>query len=289
MDEAADSDETGAGGGLMSTRRLLLATDGSLPSVAATLRAIDLVRETGAELHVVHVATPESDLQVEFGEASLDSLEAHAVDGLEAARYLARQAGVVVQAHEPHGPVVESIFQTARRIGADTVIVGETGPRPFGRTGVGSVAKAIQARCSDREVILVPGRAVDVVPIVREILAADPAALPGAASLDPDVDWAAVVCEPSFRKLMSAKTRFLVPVSVLALAFYLAITVLAGFARGFMSQSVVGAFSVGYFLIVVLYVMTWVIAVVYVRVANRSFDPKAEDAIAGLAKWKERQ
>ncbi|MDP9429743.1 MAG: DUF485 domain-containing protein [Actinomycetota bacterium] len=285
MDEALGQSDTNDGSPPRSSGRVLLATDGSLPSVAATLRAIELGRERGAELHAVHAITPESDLQVEFGEASLAALDVQPVDGLEAARYLSSRAGVPAQLHRVRGPVVESILETARRIGAETIVMGETAlPRAPRRTGIGTVAEMVQMDRSEKEVIVVPGRAADVVPVLKEIFASDPDALPGAASLDPDVDWAAVVREPSFRELMSAKTRFIVSVTVSALTFYLGVNVLAGFAPGFMSQRVVGALNVGYVLILALYVMTWAIALIYVRVANRTFDSKAADAIASLEK-----
>lgn len=286
MDEAREDLDATGGSAPLSPGRVLLATDGSLPSVAATLRAIELGRQRGAELHAVHVTTPESDLQVEFGEASLAALEAHPVDGLEAARYLSSQAGVPVQLHRLGGPVAESILEAARRIGADTIVIGETGPpRAAGDTGVDSVVRTVQARSSEKEeVIVVPGRAADVIPLVKEILAADPNAVPGAASVDPDVDWAAVVREAPFRELLSVKRRFIVSVTAVALTFYLGVNVLAGFAPGFMSQRAVGAFNVGYVLIFALYVMTWAIALIYVRVANRTFDAKAADAIASLEK-----
>jgi uncharacterized membrane protein (DUF485 family) len=144
----------------------------------------------------------------------------------------------------------------------------------------------VQERCPDREVIVVPGRAEDVVPVLREMFAGSAEALPASASTDPDVNWAAVVREPSFHELVSVKARFLVPVTVVALAFYLGVNILAGFARGIMSESAVGALNVGYVLIIVLYVMTWVIALVYVRVANRTFDTKAAEAAAALEKWR---
>jgi uncharacterized membrane protein (DUF485 family)/nucleotide-binding universal stress UspA family protein len=282
--KAAETRGTGAAGSSASPGgAVLLATDGSLASVAATLRATDLVRETGADLHVIHVTTPESDLQVEFGEAGLESLEAHPVDGIAAARYLTTSAGVSAHFHELRGPVVESILEAARRVDAATIVMGETGPQPFGGTGVGSVAAAIGGRCSNRQVIIVPGNAAEVIPVVKEMLAADAPAVPGAASVDPDVDWTAMVDQPSFRELMAMKARFVVPVTVFALAFYLTVNALAGFARDFMSQSVIGALSVGYLLIIALYVMSWVIAVLYVRIANDKFDSKAADAIAGVA------
>lgn len=287
MEETAGGTGTQDPGIGASTRTVLLATDGSLASVAATLRAIDIARTSGADLHVVHVTTAESGLQVEFGESGVESLEAHPVDGMEAARYLADHASVPTHMHELRGPVVETILEAARRVDAETIVMGETGPRAFAQSGPGSVAAAVRDRCPNREVMIVAGHASEVVPVIREIFAADSAALPGAASADPDVDWSAMVREPAFRQLLAMKWRFIVPVIAVSLAAYLVVNLLAGYARGFMSQSVSGAFSVGYVLIVGLYVMTWAISVAYVRVANGRFDSKAAEAVADLERWKQ--
>lgn len=40
-----------------------------------------------------------------------------------------------------------------------------------------------------------------------------------------------------------------------------------------------GALSLGYVLIFAVYLMAWTIAVVYVRVVNRRFDPMADEAV----------
>jgi uncharacterized membrane protein (DUF485 family) len=106
--------------------------------------------------------------------------------------------------------------------------------------------------------------------------------VPGSASADPNIDWAEAARQPSFRELVSTKVRFLVPLVIFYLVFYLAVTVLAGFAPGFMSQRAVGPINVGYLLILATYVMAWIVALVYVRIANRSFDPKADRAIDDL-------
>lgn len=102
------------------------------------------------------------------------------------------------------------------------------------------------------------------------------------ASAGPDVNWAEATNDPSFRTLMSAKVRFLVPALILSLGFYLLTTVLAGLAPGFMAQRVVGPLSLGYLMVFATYVIAWGVALVYVRVANRSFDPKAADAVSVL-------
>lgn len=262
---------------------LLLATDGSMSALAATLRAVQLAGECGGQLHAVHVATPESDLQVEFAETSLELLHARPVDGLEAARYLGERAGVPVHTYEVRGPIADAIVEAAGRVGANTIIVGETGTRPFGGAGLGSVAEAVRRRAGHIPVVLVPGHVEEVVPVLAEILNSDPAAIPGAGSGASDIDWTAAVQHPSFKELLASKARFLGPVIAFYLVCYLGVTVLAGFAPGFMARPVLGAVNIGYVLITGVYVMTWVIALVYVRIANQNFDPKAATAAESAA------
>ncbi len=261
-------------------QRLLLATDGSLPALAATVHAVELARESGAELHVLHVTTPESDLQVEFAEPSLELLHIRPIDGITAACVLASDAGVDAHSHEVQGPIVDAILQAAQRIDAGAIVLGQTGTRPFPQIGLGSVSEAVQSR-SSIPVILVSGRAAEVVPIVKEIIARSPEATATArAAADPHVDWAETTNDPSFRDLLSSKYRFIVPAFILSVGYYLAITVLAGLAPGFMAQRVIGPLSLGYLLVFATYIVAWVVAVAYVRAADRNFDPKAANAVA---------
>jgi uncharacterized membrane protein (DUF485 family) len=85
--------------------------------------------------------------------------------------------------------------------------------------------------------------------------------------------------EPAFRRLVRAKRRSAVPALVVGVGFYMAISLMAGYAPSFMSASVSGAVNVGYVLIVATYVLTWAIAVIYVRRANRTFDRLASAAV----------
>ncbi len=105
---------------------------------------------------------------------------------------------------------------------------------------------------------------------------------PEVASADPDVDWGEAAQYPAFSALMSTKIRFLVPLIVISVGFYLGVTVLAGLAPAFTGQLVIGPLNVGYLLVFATYIVTWVAALVYVRVANRDFDAKAADAISEL-------
>jgi uncharacterized membrane protein (DUF485 family) len=86
----------------------------------------------------------------------------------------------------------------------------------------------------------------------------------------------------SLRELVAAKLKYLVPMTITYMVGYIGLTVLAGFAKGLMRTQVVGAFNLGFFLIAVNYVLSWVLAILYVRVANRVFDPLVRKAAAAI-------
>lgn len=80
--------------------------------------------------------------------------------------------------------------------------------------------------------------------------------------------------------LIAAKRSVLVPMTAIYLVGYIGLTVLAGFAKGLMAQKVVGPVNVGFALIGANYLLAWILAIVYVRVANARFDPLAARAVA---------
>ena len=82
--------------------------------------------------------------------------------------------------------------------------------------------------------------------------------------------------------LIAAKVSFLAPMTVIYFASYIGLTALAGFAKGFMALKVIGAVNVGFILIACNYVLAWVLAIIYVHVANTKFDPMAKRAMAAM-------
>ena len=86
----------------------------------------------------------------------------------------------------------------------------------------------------------------------------------------------------SIRELIAAKLKYLVPMTIIFMVGYIGLTVLAGFAKGLMGVKVVGAFNFGFLLIALNYLLSWVLAIVYVRVANNTFDPLAAKAAAEI-------
>ena len=70
--------------------------------------------------------------------------------------------------------------------------------------------------------------------------------------------------------------RFVFPMTALFLAWYFLYVLLAAYAPDFMSQKVWGEINVGLLFGLGQFVSTFVITVLYVRWADREFDPRAQ-------------
>jgi uncharacterized membrane protein (DUF485 family) len=90
------------------------------------------------------------------------------------------------------------------------------------------------------------------------------------------VNWDALAASEKFRELLRAKRRFIIPAMVVFVVYYFALPVLVGYARPFMEQRVAGAVNLAYFFALSQFIMAWLIAVLYVRAANR-FDRMASE------------
>ena len=84
-----------------------------------------------------------------------------------------------------------------------------------------------------------------------------------------------VLHSPSFRQLMAIKRRAVVPLLGASLAFTFGVALLSGFAPALMSLKISGSFTLGYLLVVAIYVVCWAVSVAYVSIANRTFDALA--------------
>jgi uncharacterized membrane protein (DUF485 family) len=82
----------------------------------------------------------------------------------------------------------------------------------------------------------------------------------------------------SVRMLIAQKLRYLVPMTIIFMVGYIGLTVLAGFAKDLMAFKVIGSVNLGFVLIALNYVLSWVLAIVYGRIAANVFDPLAAKA-----------
>jgi uncharacterized membrane protein (DUF485 family) len=91
-----------------------------------------------------------------------------------------------------------------------------------------------------------------------------------------DVDWEAVERTPEFQELVTQRRRFVIPATIFFLAWYLGFIALAGYAPDFMAESVYEGLTVGYCLALTQFVMVGVLGILYLRRAERVFDPLAD-------------
>src|SRR5215207_6594582 len=95
----------------------------------------------------------------------------------------------------------------------------------------------------------------------------------------PEIDWEAVERSPEFRELIRRKKAFVIPATAFFMAWYFGFIILAGYAPDFMGREfITDGLTVGYALALTQFVMTWVLGWMYLRKADREFDPLAERA-----------
>ncbi len=103
----------------------------------------------------------------------------------------------------------------------------------------------------------------------------------------PEFDWEAVERSPEFRELIKRKKAFVIPATIFFLAWYFGFIFLAGYAPDFMGDEfLTDGLTVGYMLALSQFVMTWVLGWLYLRKADRVFDPlaaRAREAALGHA------
>lgn len=81
------------------------------------------------------------------------------------------------------------------------------------------------------------------------------------------VDWDEIAATNDFKNLVAARIGFIVPATIFFLIYYLALPLLAGFAKDFMNTKVIGDVNVAYLFALSQFVMTFVIAGIYLRKA----------------------
>jgi uncharacterized membrane protein (DUF485 family) len=80
--------------------------------------------------------------------------------------------------------------------------------------------------------------------------------------------------------LVATKLRCIAPMIAVYLTAYLGLSILSGFAKPLLGMKVLGPVNLGFALIALNYLVAWVLAVIYARVANRVHDPLVQRIMA---------
>ena len=80
--------------------------------------------------------------------------------------------------------------------------------------------------------------------------------------------------------LVASKLRCIAPMIAVYLTVYLGLSILCGFAKPLLATKVLGPVNLGFALIALNYLVAWVLAVIYARVAERVHDPLVQRIVA---------
>ena len=104
----------------------------------------------------------------------------------------------------------------------------------------------------------------------------------GGATADDQVrgiDWQAIEASPEFQELVARRRSFVLPATIFFLTYYMAFILLAGYAPDFMGSSVYEGLTVGYCLALTQFVMVFALGIMYLKRADRDYDPLAERVV----------
>lgn len=97
--------------------------------------------------------------------------------------------------------------------------------------------------------------------------------------------WTEIAASSRFQELLAVKRRTITLFLCASMGFYFLLMLLCGLARPAMVHKLIGSLGIGYVLIIGMYLICWLIAVAYVRIAGSVFDVQA-DAVAARLKSK---
>jgi uncharacterized membrane protein (DUF485 family) len=94
-----------------------------------------------------------------------------------------------------------------------------------------------------------------------------------------NIDWKAAERSPEFQELIKRRRAFVIPATVFFLAWFFGFILLTAYAPDFMGEEfLTDGLTVGYVLALTQFIMVWGLGWLYLRKADRDFDPLARKA-----------
>ncbi|MEI6797018.1 MAG: universal stress protein [Methanomassiliicoccales archaeon] len=129
--------------------RILLPTDSSVPALAATIKAVDLAKSSGAELIILSVIEQSASMGGEIEAENAALKRCPGIDGVVFARELAKKRGVTAIEVEREGAVTGEILRTAAEKDVGIIVMGSSKPKGLSGLYLGDVAASVNkgAKC----------------------------------------------------------------------------------------------------------------------------------------------
>ncbi len=128
---------------VLDMKKILLATDGSAPSVDATKYAVALAKLMKAELIAIYVDDTVALSPLEKAELGISKAVEHGNKGLTVAKWYGEKNGVKVKTITERGSAPKHIVETAERENVDLIVMGTIGRTGLNRITIGSVAETV--------------------------------------------------------------------------------------------------------------------------------------------------
>ena len=96
-----------------------------------------------------------------------------------------------------------------------------------------------------------------------------------------EAPWDQIAAMGTFRTLVAAKRRFIIPATIFFLVYYFALPLFVGYAPQLMETKLLGVVNLAYLFALSQFFMAWILAALYLRAAGR-FDAMATKVVAEL-------
>jgi nucleotide-binding universal stress UspA family protein len=139
----------------VTTKTIVVGTDGSATATEAVRRAIELANAQGARLHVVTAYRPKIGRDATAQDDGLPEAWRWKASPGEVAEQTARAAaekaagfGLVVECHAQPGDPADVLVDVVEAVGADLLVIGNKGMRGAGRMVIPSVPNRVSHRAT---------------------------------------------------------------------------------------------------------------------------------------------
>ncbi|MDP2797596.1 MAG: universal stress protein [Methanoregula sp.] len=153
------------------TYTVLLAVDGSMPSLVATKKAVEHAREKNGELVIMYVSEQTPLVKIEKIAEDLALDRRCPIDFVAFAVDYASKSGIPARVIYRSEPVAGEIVRASEEISADLIIMGSTNPKGLDGLMLGNVAEAVlkTATCSVWTIKPNPEELTEILELVRAI------------------------------------------------------------------------------------------------------------------------